>query len=226
VRVVMFGDSTAKVDAAGSIAWGADTGQAVVSDAGKIVGCGVVRAARIEFAGKRQDVPEGCVSWPTWWPQVLAANPADVAVLVDGPWELVEHQITTKDQWRQIGDPVFDQHIHDELLAATDVLLAHVPRVVWLTNLYFHPAWGTTAAGREDPINDTARVDRLNAIIRQVVSERPGVALVDVAGHIASISGADTDQSLRPDGVHFSDAASRQMAAWYGPQIVAAARAA
>jgi hypothetical protein len=38
--------------------------------------------------------------------------------------------------------------------------------------------------------------------------------------------GADTDHALRPDGVHFSPDASKAMAAWYGPQIVAAARAA
>jgi peptidoglycan/LPS O-acetylase OafA/YrhL len=223
VRVVVFGDSTAKANAAGLIAWGTDTGQAVVSDAGTIDGCGISRSVNIGFQTSRFALPDGCKSWPTFWPQVLAANPADIAVIGDGPWELVEHQLAG-DQWRQIGDPVYDAHIHDELLAATDVLLAHVPRVVWFTNLYFHPAWGTTQAGRTDPINDRTRVDRLNAIIHEVAAERPAVVLVDLAAHMASIPGADTDQSLRPDGVHLSPAASRIMADWYGPQIVAAAR--
>ena len=44
-RVVVFGDSTAKADAAGLMAWGADSGQAVVSDAGTIAGCGLLRTA-------------------------------------------------------------------------------------------------------------------------------------------------------------------------------------
>jgi lysophospholipase L1-like esterase len=64
----------------------------------------------------------------------------------------------------------------------------------------------------------------LNGIIRQVVAERPQVVLVDLAGHLASIPGADTDQAMRPDGVHFSPDASAEMAAWFGPLVVAAAR--
>jgi peptidoglycan/LPS O-acetylase OafA/YrhL len=223
VRILAFGDSTAKTNATGLIQWGADTGEAVVSDAGTLAGCGITRADRIKFQGGPSTLPEGCLFWPTHWPEVLAANPADVALVGDGPWELVDHQ-RKGDQWRRLGDPVYDQYVHDELLAATDVLLAHVAKVVWFTNLYFHPAWGTTEAGRQDPINDTAQVDRLNTIIRRIATERPGVVLVDLAAHMAGIPGADTDQSLRPDGVHLSPAASRTMADWYGPQIVAAVR--
>jgi hypothetical protein len=223
VRIVAFGDSTAKTNATGLIQWGTDTGQAVVSDAGTVAGCGITRADRIKFQGGTQTLPEGCLFWPTHWPEVLAANPADVALLGDGPWELVDHQ-RSGDQWRRLGDPVYDQYVHDELLTATDVLLAHVSKVVWFTNLYFHPAWGTTEAGRQDPINDTGQVDRLNDIIRRIAAERPDVVLVDLAEHVAGIPGADTDQSLRPDGVHLSPQASRTMADWYGPLIVAAAR--
>ena len=223
VRIVAFGDSTAKTNTTGLIQWGGDTGQAVVSDAGTIAGCGITRSDKIRFQGATQTVPEGCTFWPTHWPEVLDANPADMALLGDGPWELVDHQ-RRGDQWRHLGDRVYDQYVHDELLAATDVLLAHVPKVVWFTNLYFHPAWGTTEAGRSDPINDTGQVDRLNAIIRQIATERPAVVLVDLASHVAAIPGFDTDQSARPDGVHLSPEASRAMADWYGPQIVAAAR--
>jgi peptidoglycan/LPS O-acetylase OafA/YrhL len=223
VRIVAFGDSTAKTNATGLIQWGADTGQAVVSDAGTVSGCGITRSEKIKFQGGSQSVPEGCTFWPAYWPEVLVANPADMAVVGDGPWELVDHQ-RKGDEWRRLGDPVYDRYVHDELLAATDVLLAHVPKVVWFTNFYFHPAWGTTEAGRSDPINDTAPVDRLNAIIRHIATERPNVVLVDLAAHVATTPGFDTDQSLRPDGVHLSPEASRAMAGWYGPQIVAAAR--
>jgi hypothetical protein len=223
VRIVAFGDSTAKTNATGLIQWGAETGQAVVSDAGTVAGCGITRADKIKFQGATVALAEGCLFWPTHWPEVLAANSADVALLGDGPWELVDHQ-RRGDQWRRLGDPVYDQYVHDELLAATDVLLAHVSKVVWFTNLYFHPAWGTTEAGRQDPINDTVQVDRLNNIIRRIATERPAVVLVDLAQRVAGIPGADTDQSLRPDGVHLSPEASRTMADWYGPQIVAAAR--
>jgi peptidoglycan/LPS O-acetylase OafA/YrhL len=220
-RVVVFGDSTAKADAAGLLAWGQASGQAVVSDAGTIGGCGLLRTAKRTFGTARQTNPDGCTWWDWRWPQILAENPADVAVLINGPWEVVDQQIKAGDRFRSLGDPVFDQFAHDELLAATDVLLAHVPNVVWFTNPHTHPAWG---AGTSDDAGDAAKMDRLNDIIRQVVAERPQVVLVDLAGHLASIPGADTDQALRPDGVHFSPDAATEMAAWFGPVVAAAAR--
>jgi peptidoglycan/LPS O-acetylase OafA/YrhL len=222
-RVVVFGDSTAKADAAGFLAWGQASGQAVVSDAGTIAGCGLLRTAKRTFGTGRQTNPDGCKWWDWRWPEILAENPADVAVLINGPWEVVEQQITAGDEFRSLGDPVFDQFAHDELLAATDVLLGHVANVVWFTNPHTHPAWGAAETPAQDAA-DAAKMDRLNAIIRQVVAERPQVVLVDLAGHLASIPGADSDQAMRPDGVHFSPDASADMAEWYGPLIVAAAR--
>jgi hypothetical protein len=218
----VFGDSTAKADAAGLLTWGASSGQAVVSDAGTIAGCGVVKAAKRMFGSAPQAIPDGCTAWGTYWPQVLAQNTADVAVLIDGPWEVADHQLAG-DKWRHLGDPVFDQHVHDDLLAATDVLLAHAPAVVWFTNPYIHPGWGSTPANRDDPINDPARMDRLNEIIRQIAGERPQVVLIDFAGYVGSI-GADAKPDLRPDGVHFTPDSATQLAAWFGPQIVGAAR--
>jgi len=218
---MVFGDSTAKVDAAGLLAWGQSSGQAVVSDAGTIAGCGLLRTAKRTFGTGRQTNPDGCTWWDWRWPEILQENPADVAVLINGPWEVVEQQITAGDDFRSLGDPVFDQFAHDELLAATDVLLAHVPNVVWFTNPRTHAAWG---AGGNDDAGDAAKMDRLNDIIRQVVAERPQVVLVDLAGHLASIPGADRDQGMRPDGVHFSPDAAAEMAAWFGPLVVAAAR--
>jgi peptidoglycan/LPS O-acetylase OafA/YrhL len=221
-RVVVFGDSTAKADAAGLLMWGAASGQAVVSDAGTIAGCGIVKAAKRMFGSTPQAIPDGCTAWATYWPLVLGQNPADAVVLIDGPWEVADHELAG-DKWRHLGDPVFDQHVHDDLLAATDVLLAHAPAVVWLTNPYIHPGWGSTPANRDDPINDPARMDRLNDIIRTIASERPEVVLIDFASHVASV-GADIKPDLRPDGVHFTPDAAAQLAAWFGPQIVAAAR--
>jgi peptidoglycan/LPS O-acetylase OafA/YrhL len=222
-RVVVFGDSTAKADAAGLLTWGAASGQAVVSDAGTIAGCGVVKAAKRMFGSTPQPIPAGCTAWASYWPQVLAQNQADVAVLIDGPWEVADHQLAG-DKWRHLGDPVFDQHVHDDLLAATDVLLAHAPAVVWFTNPYIHPGWGSTPANRDDPINDPTRMDRLNDIIRTIAQERPQVVLIDFAGYVASLA-ADAKPDLRPDGVHFTPDAAAQLAAWFGPQVVAAARA-
>src|SRR4029077_19338098 len=114
-RGVVFGDSTAKADAAGLLGWGQATGQAQVSDAGTIAGCGLLRTAKRTFGTGRQTNPDGCKWWGWGWPQIRAETPADVAVLINGPWEVVEQQIRPGDEFRSLGDPVFDQFAHDEL---------------------------------------------------------------------------------------------------------------
>jgi peptidoglycan/LPS O-acetylase OafA/YrhL/lysophospholipase L1-like esterase len=221
VRVVVFGDSTAKADATGLIAWGRDTGRAVVSDVGTIAGCGVVRAVERRIGADVQTIGEGCNQWPTWWPQVLAANPADVAVLVTGPWELADHR-RAGGPWETIDEPSYQRYVHDELAAATDVLLAHVRVVVWLTNPPVNPGWGTNPTAKV--VGVPGRMERLNAIITSVAAARPRVALVDLAGHVAAIPGALEDHALRPDGVHFDATSSRAMATWLAPAIVAVTR--
>jgi hypothetical protein len=222
MRVVVFGDSTAKADATGLIAWGTETGKAFVSDAGTIPGCGVVRAAKRMVNSTAQDNPPGCQHWPQGWPDVLAANPADIAVIVDGPWETVPHQLSG-DIWRNLGDPVYDAHVHDDLLLATDTLLARVPHVVWVINPLTHAKWPTSDAGRAQDRATDARMERLNEIIRQIAVERPQVHVVDLQAYLATIPGSDTDHALRPDGVHFTTESSRRIANWLGPQILAAA---
>lgn len=64
---------------------------------------------------------------------------------------------------------------------------------------------------------------RLNALIREVASERPDVVeVIDLAAHLRRVSGYELDPSLRPDGVHLSEAASIELASWLGPQVIEA----
>jgi hypothetical protein len=76
------------------------------------------------------------------------------------------------------------------------------------------------------PDNDPARVDRLNAIVADVVAERPGFQMVDVSGWLRSQPGGEGNAELRGDGVHWFPEASDMLAEWLTPQILQAARAA
>jgi hypothetical protein len=71
--------------------------------------------------------------------------------------------------------------------------------------------WGSGA--------DPARMQRLNELINQLPTLRPGkVHIVDLAGWLAS-TGEDT--RLRPDGVHFGGDQSAEVAArWLGPTLL------
>ena len=63
---------------------------------------------------------------------------------------------------------------------------------------------------------ERARMDRLHELQRQVAAERPDtVRILDLAGWVGDRA---EDRSLRPDGLHFSEA---QMTAFYGEWMAA-----
>jgi hypothetical protein len=224
---MVVGDSTAKADAAGLIQWGTDTGEALVSDAGTQPGCGLVRRGRRMFGTKPEAVPSFCQNWPQQWTNALTANPADAAVLLDAPWDTTNHQLPGSNAWVGFGDPAYDTEFAQELATGVDTLLKKVPTVVLVTSPYIQTGWGVTEAVANDPINDHARMDRLNALLREIAGQRPGVVVVDLAGHlIADPSKPLTNADLRPDGVHFTPEAARDVADWLGPAIVTAVRGA
>ena len=71
------------------------------------------------------------------------------------------------------------------------------------------------------PESDPARTDRLNQILLEAVSLRPGVAYVlDLAAWQAAQPGGDINVEVRPDGLHFTDAYSRVIADWLGPEAL------
>ncbi len=217
VRIVVFGDSTARVAAAGLIQWGADTGLAEVSDVGTNAGCGIVRPGSRQYGGEGERIPDECQRWPDEWPEALADNPADVAVLLTGPFDMTDHQLPGDDTWRGPGNPAYDELLLSELGAATDALLATGTPVVWVTTAEVNAGWFFI----DDPIDDPARATRLNEIIGQVAADRPGVTVVDLAAWLAAQPGDIVhNPDLRPDGVHFTPEASRDVAAWLGPAII------
>ena len=221
VRMVVFGDSTARVAAAGLIHWAADTGLAEVSDAGTNAGCGIVRPGWRRFGGTAERIPEECQRWPEEWPAVLGANTADVAVLLTGPFDMTDHQLPGDDTWRGPGDPAYDELLLSELGAATDALLATGTPVVWVTAAEVNAGWFFV----EDPIDDPARAQRLNEVIGEVAASRPGVTVVDLSAWLVAAPGDILhNPDLRPDGVHFTPEAARDVASWLGPAIVDAFR--
>jgi hypothetical protein len=71
--------------------------------------------------------------------------------------------------------------------------------------------------------SDRARVDRFNQLLTTVLDGRPEAELLDLAGWLRTQPGGELDRSLRPDGVHFSELSTGQLAGWLGPQLLAAA---
>jgi hypothetical protein len=225
---VTLGDSTMLMTAWGLSTWGADTGRMVIPGGAASVGCGIGRGGSVAYAGGQGELEDGCEQWADRMRAEITRvrdryGHVDFAVVQTGPWDVADRRLEGDEEWRHIGDPVYDRYLEQELEAANDLLIGEGLTVIWLTA-------PTIEAGRnenpppEDPYpeSEPERMQRLNGLITRLAAERQGVVVVDLAAFIAAQPSSEDDR-LRPDGVHFTEETSTEVAsAWLGEQIVAA----
>jgi lysophospholipase L1-like esterase len=151
---------------------------------------------------------------------VLDKRQADVAVVLVGTWDVTDHQLPGESQWRAPGDPQYDAWLKREMLAVVDELSARTPTVVWLTCPLIDFGLTPNGISPRHAMSDPARMVRFNELLREVAAERPALQVADLAGYLASTPGGELDRTMRPDGVHFTDAAAVQVAGWLAPQLI------
>jgi peptidoglycan/LPS O-acetylase OafA/YrhL len=224
---VTLGDSTMVRTAWGLSAWGQGNHRLVLTGGSADLGCGIGRGGEVRYLGNAGELKEQCQQWATTLPEIIAQardryDRVDFAVVQTGPWDVADRKLEGEDEWRHIGDPVYDDYLRDELDAANDVLLDEGVTVVWLTAPYIEAGKNEEPPPSEPyPESDPARMDRLNEMIRELADEREGVVVVDLAAWVAGLPPGE-DERLRPDGVHFDLDRSVEVAEWLAPQLMAA----
>ena len=197
--VATYGDSVILSIAMQLGAW-QTTGRIAGTDGVSELGCGIARGGLRKVIGI-EHTKATCDAWATRWPAALDRNHTDVAVVLS-QWELFDHQKPGDTVFRHMGDPVWDDYVRSEYLAANDALASRGVLVVWLTIPYYGHVQDDLLSPGQLRAHDPARVDRLNQIIRDVVAARPDSArLVDLASWANPRS---QDVSLRSDGIHFN----------------------
>ena len=215
-RVSVFGDSTALMFLPGLAEWGAATEELTLAQGFTGLGCGLGRGGSIDrpHVGV-SPLPQECI-FDVVWPPVLADAQPDVALVGIGLWDTIDRRLEGDDQWRTIGDPVYDEYLRGEIRDATDLLAAHADRVVWV--LQPPPVRGTQAA-----IDVSAqRIGALNQVVLDALSGRDDVGFVDLAAWISARGGDPL--LLRPDGTHLTEETSIDAAVWLAPAVLEAAR--
>jgi hypothetical protein len=223
-RIAIFGDSTALRTGFGLPLWGIQTGRlATVADE-TVIGCSLGRGGSIDATGTARPVLDGCDDWPRRWRARAAELDLDGALLQIGPWDVADRRLPGDDEWRHIGDPVYDAFLKAEMHEAVDALTSSGAVVLWLTSPRVDMERSVVPRPtRSFPASEPARMDRLNALIREVAAERPDeVRVIDVAAHLRAGPGGEMDPTIRPDGVHVSEEASGPLAQWLAPAILAA----
>jgi hypothetical protein len=223
--VAVLGDSTALRTGMGLDAWGTETEEMQVIGGVTTLGCGIEPpgARRVYPSQVVTDMSDTCSQALARWPSAVADSGASVAVIQVGPWDVADHQLSGTEEWQHVGEPAYDRILVDLIGSTVDQLLAAgAEHVVWIEPppviLTRSPNYGSVMGPEGDP----ARMERLNEIAAEVASTRPQMRLVDLAARIERL-GAD-DERVRPDGVHFTVETAAEVAAWLGPQILAAVR--
>jgi hypothetical protein len=202
-RVAFFGDSTALETAFGVGAWLKETGNGLLVEGSTELGCSFIRnSARFDLHGEGFNNTE-CDHWDTEFKKLVDKNQPNVAVVQDGPWEVLDHQLPEDKPgtFRHIGDPAFDRHLTSEMTGVVDTLSSGGAEVYWLT---LPPMTdGGNPANNRGQGGDPARQQAYNRIVQALPYLRPGkVHVIDLAGWLAQ---SGDDARLRPDGVHFSN---------------------
>jgi peptidoglycan/LPS O-acetylase OafA/YrhL len=203
-----FGDSTALVTGLSMARWD-DTNPAMISVRGSArLGCSIMSPAVIRSAGREFPTPDHCADWQDAWQDQAALGEIDVAWVQFGPWEVYEMRPEGHDDFGVIGDPQIDRTIEENLSARIEDLLEHTRVVAIATSPHVEVG---RVNGRSPGVaaaeSDPARMNRLNEIIVEVASRYPRVAVVDLAGWVASMP---DDRRRRPDGVHFDEASAAE----------------
>ena len=207
-RVLVTGDSLSWTLAESLGA--ADPANVTIYDDG-ILGCGVAQGEPIVVNGyEYQQVPAACDgSSPDQWPQryaeFVAADGANVAVLLVGYWEAVERMWNW--QMTDIDNPAYDAYLMDQLDTAINLLHSAGAHVVLLTAPYFdQPDPGPQAPAG---VVTNAKVDHWNQMLTAEAAKfGPAVSVVDLNAMVdpggqyaASIDGVPVRTA---DGVHFT----------------------
>ena len=215
-RVAMFGDSTALRTGFALKGWGWTTGRIDMRQGGADVGCPLARGGVVDFVAARVEPEPHCDEWPAAW--LALARGLDAAVVQVGPWDVTDRRLDGT--WTHIGEPAFDALLEREMHLAVDVLSADGALVLWLTSPVIDFGRGQTGLPRDHPISDPRRMARFNELITTVDAARDEMVVVDLAAHLRSLPGGELDPDLRPDGVHFSEESSKEIAEWLAPLVI------
>jgi peptidoglycan/LPS O-acetylase OafA/YrhL/lysophospholipase L1-like esterase len=218
--VLLAGDSVAWSLLAGFVGWNRDNGDRTLQvDSHTAFGCPAGGAGTTRVVIEQATFPD-CAPWHAELAQAIDRSSPDVIVLAMGLADLGGRPLDG--QWRLPGDPAHDRWLLGRLDALATTMEQQGVPVVWLTfpHIRLVDTGDPTRPWSDIPVNDPARVDRFNQLLRETVARHPGIELLDLAAWVDTWPNGSFDPHDR-DGVHFSFAGSEKVAAWLAPQLLA-----
>jgi peptidoglycan/LPS O-acetylase OafA/YrhL len=158
----------------------------------------------------------GDPGWPVDWSKLVAKENPLVSVFL-ARLDIVNHLFDGR--WTHIGDPAFDAHLLSQIRLAVRVLSSGGGKVILLTTPYY--STGEQPDGQPWPEDDPSRVDRFNALLREVASENPTKVFVLDLNAIVD-PGAGFQQTINDVPLRFTDGIhlTAQGDCWIAPRLL------
>ena len=224
LRVMVVGDSFAESIVIGLQRWGLLTGDAAVMDA-TVPACAFGRTGLNRGISIWRRESDECRNRDRMLLESIAEFDPQVVVIAGGLWDVTDRKPDGFRRWTHIGSPDYDQFLAGEMNHLIDLLAGDGRTVLWANSPHWDPVPGSVIFMGQPPYveADPARADAYNTLLSGVVGARPDVEILDIAGWMQSQPSGEFDPALRPDGVHFSEASTDQVAAWLGPTLLSLA---
>ena len=217
-KVMIVGDSVA-----GTLGLGFETvaqeSNLSVWNRGRL-GCGLFYGGSVLEGGEWTPVDPQC-DWHQSWPEEIDQFQPNVVLMLVGAWDILDRDVDGNVV--KFGTVEYDKTFLQQLDAATALLSSKGAKVVVLTTPFFSRPELVGETGREWPEYNPARVDRLNSLYRDFLTQNPGrYTIVDLnkfvspgGAYAADINGV----RVRDDGVHFTRDGAVMVDKWLVPQL-------
>ncbi len=211
-RFAIFGDSMATTLWMGVVAGFRDHPNVRGVKGATVLGCGLLHEGWYRDRGTWLSASKFCDDVREAWLTSVEEHEPAVAVVLVGAWETRDWRMKPDGRVLGLGDRQLDLIVRDKIGEAMDALMSAGLRVVWLTvPTLTHPR--DVPGSRERVEVDPSRIARLNELIRDEADKRSGhVRVVDLASIVNEWPRTRGGRHLRPDGVHFSREAAREVA--------------
>jgi peptidoglycan/LPS O-acetylase OafA/YrhL len=214
LRVLVTGDSTARVMANALVGYQNAHPKALQVLDLSLPGCPITPADRIRnYSGEIGQNVTLCQGWQTTFAKQIDTFKPDVSAVFLSVMEQADQRTDTTD-WDNVLDPTYRAHQETEFGALANLLTATGARVLWANAPYIKfqvdLPW----------VSDShQRTDALNAAFADLAAKNKKITLINYASKLNRPDGV-VDTSIRPDGIHMTDAAASKVAQeWLLPML-------
>ncbi|TVR24036.1 MAG: SGNH/GDSL hydrolase family protein [Ilumatobacter sp.] len=218
LSVVFIGDSTGRIVAEGLAEVAASEGSIELAIATRN-GCGLMTTGDLlnPMSGQWEPVPVGCIEQiERIIPTVVAERQPDVVLAMVSSWDVSERR------WADGVESAPVDPLHQERLGADYARLAErlldtgASEVIWLLQPTPNGFWQGSGEGQDDDRWQEASRD----VVRALADVDPRADVLDLVGWMGD-EGLLDDVDTRPDGIHFSPDAARDVGRWIRAELLA-----